>query len=78
METAKEIYTIEIRDGRGIPCVQARVDAENPIEALILAPQAGDPVEWVFLREVSYGELDSMLGYPTDSENDTLQARPRR
>jgi hypothetical protein len=55
-------YTIEIRDGRSVPLVQAIVAAPNPAEALVLAAMNADATEWVFLRELTGEEISRLLG----------------
>jgi hypothetical protein len=62
-ETASlEDFTIEIRDSRGIPCVQARLMAPNMAQALAKAAANDDSTEWVFLQELTGTQLIRMLG----------------
>jgi hypothetical protein len=53
--------TIEIRDGRGVPRVQARIAAPDPAQAALLMVTADDQVEWVFLEELSGEDLTRLL-----------------
>ena len=59
-----ETFTIEIRDGRGVPCVQAKVTAPGLAEALVLAVSNPDGTEWVFLEELTRGTI---AGSPAES-----------
>lgn len=52
-----EDMTVEVRDSRGIPFVQARVIARNAGEALAKVSSADPDIEWVFLRELSRDEI---------------------
>jgi hypothetical protein len=52
-----EDMTVEVRDSRGIPYIQARVTALNAGDALAKASSAHPDTEWVFLRELSRDEI---------------------
>jgi hypothetical protein len=60
-EEMAEEMTVEIRDSKGIPWVQARVTAANAGEALDKASSAHPETTWLFLREMDRHELAQII-----------------
>jgi len=72
-EPPADDMTVEVRDSRGIPYIQARVIAPNAGEALAKVSSADPDVEWVFLRELSrqeIGQLDQPCPAPAGPAGD--------
>ena len=60
-----ETFTVEIRDGRDVPRVQAKVTASSLAEALVMAASNPDGTEWVFLQELSGDALTELRAEST-------------
>jgi len=56
-----EDFTIEIRDQRGVPFVQARLTAPDMAQALHAAAANKPGTQWVFLTELNGNALAAML-----------------
>ena len=60
LPAAAEDMTVEVRDSRGIPYIQARVMAQNAGEALAMVSTAHPDTQWVFLRELGRDEIQQI------------------
>jgi hypothetical protein len=70
--------TVEVRDSKGIPYMQARVPALNAGEALAKASTAHPDTRWVFLRELGRDEITQIVRDHSDAEQNDAADDPAR
>ncbi len=76
LPAAAQDMTVEVRDGDGIPVMQARVMAVNGGEALARASSAHPDTRWVFLRELDREEVDQVIRHQEGTEQHDTAAFP--
>ena len=76
LPAAAQHMTVEVRDGDGIPVMQARVMARNTGEALARASSAHPDTRWVFLRELDREEIDQVIRHQEGTEQHGVAGGP--